>query len=173
MTNSESNLLAHAAAQCILGNLAEAGLDLVPNQQKLPENIIDSRNKAESIRILFLGTENDQSASDLLIAIADKGMGVPKDFVHMNLLNSDYPTIEAAMENYNAQIIIVLGAENGLPLFPGSSSPTSLERKRLLHSSYCASPILITESLNAMLLNPELKKTCWQDIQLAKEILNK
>ncbi|MFT7516561.1 MAG: hypothetical protein ACI84O_000344 [Myxococcota bacterium] len=168
MTESVPNSLANAAAHCLLGDLSEAGLEFIP-QHKTNSGY---RQDIKDVRVLFLGAENDQSANSLLIAIASKGLGIDKDFAHMNLLKNDSQTIESAVSNYNAEIIIVLGAENAISLFPGHDSPTSLQRGCLLQSSYSTTPILITESLNAMLSNPELKKSCWEDLQVVKVILN-
>ena len=159
-----------AAAHCLLNNLAEAGLNLVPQSQA--EASIDSTSKAEPVKIMFLGTDNSREASELLIAIADKGLNVPKDFIHIKLLKKDSQTIESTLGTYSPQIIIVLGVENGMQLFPNHGSGSDIPRGQLLHSSYCSNPVLITESLKSMLSDPDSKKSCWKDLQAAKEILN-
>lgn len=168
MTESAPEQLANAAANCLLRDLTDAGLDLIPSRPAASSNI----HQSEAVQILYLGCHNDNSASELLVAISEKGLGVAKDFAHISLLQKDPVALESALSNYSASIIIVLGAENALQLFPGVDSPTKLPRGALLNSNYTTIPILITESLNAMLSNPELKKTCWKDLQLAKEILN-
>jgi hypothetical protein len=159
-----------AAAHCLLSNLAEAGLNLVPRSQD--DTSIDSTSKAEPVTIMFLGADNSREASELLIAIADKGLNVPKDFVHIKLLKKDSQTIESTLGTYSPQIIIVLGVENGMQLFPNHGSGSDIPRGQLLHSSYCSNPVLITESLKSMLSNSDSKKSCWKDLQAAKEILN-
>jgi hypothetical protein len=159
-----------AAAHCLLSNLAEAGLNLVPQSQA--DTSIDSTSKAEPVTIMFLGTDNSQEASDLLIAIADKGLNVPKDFVHIKLLKKDSQAIESTLGTYSPEVIIVLGLENGIQLFPNHGAGSDIPRGQLLHSSYCSNPVLITESLKSMLSDPDSKKSCWKDLQAAKEILN-
>jgi hypothetical protein len=121
---------------------------------------------------MFLGSENSPEASTLLVAIADKGLNVPKDFIHINLLKKDAQTIESTLGTYAPQIIIVLGIENGMQLFPNHGSGSEIPRGQLLHSSYCSNPVLITESLKDMLSDADSKKSCWNDLQAAKEILN-
>ena len=170
MTDSVPNNMATAAAHCLLNDLAEAGLNLVPQSQA--DTDIDSTGRAETVTIMFLGAENSREASDLLIAIADKGLSVPKDFVHINLLKKDAQTIESTLGTYAPQIIIVLGIENGMQLFPNHGSGSEIPRGQLLHSSYCSNPVLITESLKDMLSDADSKKSCWNDLQAAKGILN-
>ena len=170
MTDYAPNNIATAAAHCLLNDLAEAGLNLVP--QSKTDAPIDSTAKAEAVTIMFLGSENSNEASNLLIAIADKGLNVSKDFVHINLLKKDAQTIESTLGTYSPQLIIVLGAENGMQLFPNHGSCSDIPHGQLLHSSYCGNPVLITESLKDMLSDPDSKKSCWNDLQAAKEILN-
>ena len=170
MTDYAPNNMATAAAHCLLNDLAEAGLDSAPLSQT--DTYIDRISKAEPVTIMFLGAENSREASDLLIAIADKGLNVPKDFVHINLLKKDSQTIESTLGTYSPQLIIVLGVENGIQLFPNHGSGSDIPRGQLLHSSYCSNPVLITESLKDMLSGPDSKKSCWNDLQAAKEILN-
>ena len=170
MTDSVLNNVATAATHCLLSDLAEAGLNLAPLSPA--DTHIDSTSKAEPVTIMFLGTENSREASDLLIAIADKGLNVPKDFIHINLLKKDAQTIESTLGTYSPQLIIVLGIGNGIQLFPNYGSGSDIPRGQLLHSSYCSNPVLITESLKDMLYDPDLKKSCWNDLQAAKEILN-
>ena len=112
MTDSVPNNVATAAAHCLLSDLTEAGLNLAP--QSLADPDIGSVGRAETVTIMFLGSENSPEASDLLIAIADKGLNVPKDFIHINLLKEDAQTIESTLGTYAPQIIIVLGIENGI-----------------------------------------------------------
>jgi len=170
MTDSVPNNVATAAAHCLLSDLVGAGLNLVPRP---PDNAhIGSIGKAESVTIMFLGAENNREANSLLIAIADKGLNIPKDFVHINLLKKDAQTIESTLGTYTPQLIIVLGIENGIQLFPNHGSGGDIPRGRLLHSTYCSNPVLITESLKDMLSDPDSKKSCWNHLQAAKEILN-
>jgi len=170
MTDSVPNNVAIAATHCLLSDLTEAGLNLAPLSPA--DTYIDSASKAEPVTIMFLGTENSREASDLLIAIADKGLNVPKDFIHINLLKKDAQTIESTLGTYSPQLIIVLGIRNGMQLFPNYDSGSNIPRGQLLHSSYCSNPVLITESLKDMLYDPDSKKSCWNDLQAAKEILN-
>jgi len=170
MTDYAPNNIATAAAHCLLNDLAEAGLDLAPLSQT--DTYIDRTSKTEPVTIMFLGAENSREASDLLIAIAARGLNVPKDFVHINLLKKDAQTIESTLGTYSPQLIIVLGVENGIQLFPNHGSGSDIPRGQLLHSSYCSNPVLITESLKDMLSDPDSKKSCWNDLQAAKEILN-
>jgi len=170
MTDSVPNNVATAAAHCLLNDLTEAGLNLVPQLQA--GTSVDSTSKAEAVTIMFLGAENSSEASTLLVAIADKGLNVPKDFIHINLLKKDAQTIESTLGTYAPQIIIVLGIENGIQLFPNHGSGSEIPRGQLLHSSYCSNPVLVTESLKDMLSDADSKKSCWNDLQAAKEILN-
>ena len=170
MTDSVPNNVATAAAHCLLSDLTEAGLNLAP--QSLADADIGSAGRAETVTIMFLGSENSPEASTLLVAIADKGLNVPKDFIHINLLKEDAQTIESTLGTYAPQIIIVLGIENGIQLFPNHGPGNEIPRGQLLHSSYCSNPVLITESLKDMLSDADSKKSCWSDLQAAKEILN-
>jgi len=170
MTDSVPNNVAAAAAHCLLSDLTAAGLNLVPRSKA--DDPIDSTSKAEPVTIMFLGSENSSEAGNLLIAIADKGLNVSKDFIHINLLKKDAQTIESTLGTYSPQLIIVLGVENGMQLFPNHGSCSDIPHGQLLYSSYCGNPVLITESLKDMLSDPDSKKSCWNDLQAAKEILN-
>ncbi len=168
MTDSVSNHLATAAAQCLLSDMAEAGLTVALRTQQH----ISGMATPEPVTIMFLGTDNDKQATELLLAISDKGLNTPKDFVHINLLKKDSQTLESTLATYTSKVIIVLGAENGMQLFPNHDSGETMPQGRLLQSSYSSTPVLITESLDSMLSNPDSKKSCWNDLQAAKEILN-
>ena len=126
-----------------------------------PAFVMSSKEGNPHSEIVFVSEERDSKADELLTKMIE-AMGMNRKDVFITNSSSNITKIS------KPKVIVALGKSKDLAIFNEHPSIDHLRGKILDHEGI---QLIVTHHPSQLLVNPALKKVCWEDLQLAMKIL--